>query len=260
MSGGVGTLQRKKKGKKKAAKKAAKKAKKKAAKNGLSRIAGALEDTQGETKPGVIKITAPNMKTAQFGIVGTSPYVMNKFSAKALAKMREIQEAGSTAKKGSKREPKDFAALYDGCQHVSEDGWVGMPANGFRAALVSACRTVGFTMVLARLSLFVEGDGFDVTEGTPLIRFSKGKPRKVEHAVRIQQTTDIRVRAMWSPGWELRLRVRYDADLFTLEDVTNLLARVGEQVGVGEGRPDSKTSAGMGWGTFRINGVTALAS
>jgi len=34
--------------------------------------------------------------------------------------------------------------------------------------------------------------------------------------------------------------------------VTNLLARMGMQVGIGAGRPDSTDSAGMGWGTFRI--------
>jgi hypothetical protein len=30
------------------------------------------------------------------------------------------------------------------------------------------------------------------------------------------------------------------------------MARVGLQVGIGEGRPDSKNSAGMGWGLFTI--------
>jgi len=34
--------------------------------------------------------------------------------------------------------------------------------------------------------------------------------------------------------------------------LTNLLARAGLQVGIGEGRPDSKNSAGMGWGLFQI--------
>jgi hypothetical protein len=32
----------------------------------------------------------------------------------------------------------------------------------------------------------------------------------------------------------------------------NLLARVGMQVGIGEGRPDSRESAGIGFGLFRI--------
>jgi ribosomal protein S17 len=41
-------------------------------------------------------------------------------------------------------------------------------------------------------------------------------------------------------------------DQFKVQDVANLLSRVGEQVGICEGRPDSKNSAGMGWGTFQV--------
>ena len=46
--------------------------------------------------------------------------------------------------------------------------------------------------------------------------------------------------------------MRYDADQFTAVDIANLMMRVGVQVGIGEGRPDSKTSTGMGWGTFEV--------
>jgi hypothetical protein len=46
--------------------------------------------------------------------------------------------------------------------------------------------------------------------------------------------------------------VRFDADQFTAQDVINLISRVGLQVGICEGRPDSKSSAGCGWGTFRV--------
>lgn len=48
------------------------------------------------------------------------------------------------------------------------------------------------------------------------------------------------------------LRIRFDADLFTKTDIVNLIMRVGAQVGIGEGRPDSKDSAGMGFGLFEI--------
>jgi hypothetical protein len=37
-----------------------------------------------------------------------------------------------------------------------------------------------------------------------------------------------------------------------MTDMFNLISRVGEQVGIGAGRPDSKMSAGQGWGTFRL--------
>ncbi len=63
--------------------------------------------------------------------------------------------------------------------------------------------------------------------------------------------TDLRFRPIWHE-WTAELKLRFDAEMFTLDDVTNLLARAGAQVGIGEGRPDSKSSNGCGWGTFEI--------
>jgi len=199
-----------------------------------------------------VTIPAPNFKVAEFTIKGTAPYVQNAFSKKAREQMKAKQAAGSTGKKGTKKAAKDFDACYKEAQHVSHDGWHGIPAGAFRNAMISACRTVGFKMTLAKLSVFIEADGFDANEGTPLVKITKGEPEYCEHSVRIQMTTDIRVRAMWREGWQAKLRVRFDADQFTVEDVANLLNRVGAQVGIGEGRPDSKTSCGMGWGMFEI--------
>ena len=202
-----------------------------------------------------VTISAPNFQTAVFRIRGTTPYVQNKFSKKAREAMRETQKEGSTAegKRGRGRKPKDFALAYEESKHVSDDGWCGMPASAFRNGMVSACRVAGFQMTRAKLSVFVEADGFDIDDQTPLIKIIKGEPRHVEHTVRLQgTTTDIRAHAMWSPGWEATVRIRFDADQFTVTDVSNLLMRVGMQVGIGEGRPDSKTSTGMGWGLFEI--------
>jgi hypothetical protein len=199
-----------------------------------------------------LTISAPNFQTAEFRIRGNAPYVQNKFSHKARITMKETQEAGSTSRKGKKKEPKNFHDNFKQSQHVSPDGWYGIPAPAFRAAMVSACKIAGFAMTRAKLSVFVEADGFDADDQTPLVRITKGEPEYAEHIVRIQMTTDIRARAMWRPGWEAVVRVKFDADQFTLTDVANLLMRVGMQVGVGEGRPDSKTSTGMGWGTFDV--------
>ena len=205
-----------------------------------------------------VTIQPPNLKVAVFRIVGTAPYVQHKFSAKAKQMMIDKQAAGSVAKKGTKREPKDFDALYEGATHRMTDGSYGIPAPGFRAAMVSACRVVGFKMTLAKLSLFIEADGFD-DEGTPLVKMRKGTPHRSDLAVRLETgVIDIRPRPMWNPGWEADLRVRFDADQFSLEDVANLLMRVGTQVGIGEGRPDSKNSCSAsrstpGTGTYAPN-------
>jgi hypothetical protein len=40
--------------------------------------------------------------------------------------------------------------------------------------------------------------------------------------------------------------------MFTPEHVAALLQRAGMQVGIGEGRPDSKRSVGQGWGLFTV--------
>lgn len=196
-------------------------------------------------------IKAPTMGQGRFRIVGTAPYVQNAFPAKAREMMKAKQMAGSQAKKGAKRDPKDFDLCYQQAQHISREGWGGIPAPGFRAGLISACRLVDFKMTRAKLSLFVVADGFDRLDGTPLVKITKGEPHYVEHAVRNESgVADIRPRPMWDEGWEAEVGLTWDADQFSTVDVANLLMRVGLQVGVGEGRPDSKNSAGMGWGTF----------
>jgi hypothetical protein len=200
-----------------------------------------------------LTIAPPKFSVAEFRIVGVAPYVQNKFSAKARGTIRAAQEAGSTGKKGTKKEPKNFMAAYEGAMHRSADGWCGIPAPAFRNACVSACRMCGFKMTHAKLSVFVEPDGFDADDGTPLVRITKGEPQYSEMAVRNESgVCDLRPRPMWREGWEAVVRVRFDADQFTLEDVANLMLRAGLQVGVGEGRPDSRNSCGMGWGLFRL--------
>ena len=156
-------------------------------------------------------------------------------------------------RKGKNTAPRDFDSDYLQAQHISNEGWHGIPAPAFRAAMVSACRIIGFKMTLAKMAIFVLPDGFDADDASPLIRITEGEPRIHKSHVRIAMgTTTVTWRPMWNPGWKARVLVRYDADMFNVLDVTNLMKRVGSQVGIGEGRPDSKTSVGMGWGTFDI--------
>lgn len=213
-----------------------------------------MAKAQAGTEKGVV-IRRPNMQEATFLIRGTTPLVMNKFSEKAKNEMRAKQEAGKTPKTGKAREAKDFTKCFKAAQHISSQGWVGIPASAFRCALISACRLVDFKMTLARLSAFIVADGFDEDDGTPLVKITKGKPEMVVHHVRNESgVCDIRPRPMWKEGWEARVHVKWDGDQFTLTDVSNLLMRVGMQVGILEGRPDSKKSAGMGWGLFDLIG------
>ncbi len=199
-----------------------------------------------------VTIKPANISTVEFRIEGIAPLVQARFSAKAMQAMMAKMAAGSTAKGKKEREARDYDADMVNAMHISTEGWTGIPAAAFRNGMISACRLIGFKMTLAKLSVFVEGDGLDAVDGVPLVKLEANAPERLDMAVRnATGVADIRVRPMWRQ-WGATLRIQFDGDQFTAKDVANLLGRVGLQVGIGEGRPDSKSSAGMGWGRFRI--------
>lgn len=198
-----------------------------------------------------IAITPPNLVVAEFNLVGTAPYVQHAFSQKAMEQIHATQAAGQQARGKKVRVAKDFSAIYEGAKHKSTQGWLGQPASGYRNAMISACRLVGFAMTRAKLSFFVLADGYDAVSGDGLVRIY-GEPEPVEHYARNDNgSVDLRVRPMWRE-WTAKVRIQFDEDQFSTQDVLNLLLRAGMQVGVGEGRHDSKNSAGMGWGSFTV--------
>lgn len=198
-----------------------------------------------------VAIKAPNFSVVEFKIIGTAPYVQLRFSQKARNIMRSNMESGQKRKRGGARGARNFEEEFPQAMYVSTEGWHGIPASSFRNGMISACRVVNFKMTLAKLSVFVDAEGFDRDDATPLVQIY-GEPEPYESLVRnATGVADIRVRAMWRE-WNAVVKVRYDLDQFNLQDVSNLLARVGMQVGLGEGRPDSKSSAGLGFGLFRL--------
>ena len=208
----------------------------------------------GNKTDGIAVVHPANIRRATFKIKGTAPYVQNKFSEKAKAKMMADMSTPKAAKKAkSERDPRDYERDFQQAQHISTAGWHGIPCPAFRAAMIDACRTVGLVMTKAKMSVFVIPDGFDKDEGTPLVKIESPKPpERTESLVRNDNgSADIHIRPMWRE-WSANVTVDFDADMITAESVVNLLDRAGRQVGVGEGRPFSKNSVGQGWGTFTV--------
>jgi hypothetical protein len=199
-----------------------------------------------------VVIKAPQFKIAEFIIKGVSPLIIHRFSAKTKLQMKAKMEMGKAASSRKDREAKKTDDLYQEARYISSNNWDGFNASALRCALISACRLVNFKMTLAKLSVFVEPDGYDKLEPQiPLIRIY-GKSEKLESIARVETGQPyVCVRSMFRE-WECKVHIKFDADQFTLDDISNLLTRVGAQVGLGEGRPDSKNSAGMGMGLFAI--------
>lgn len=208
-----------------------------------------------ETAPATrtsVTIRKPRFGIAELKIRGTERLVIHRFSKKVKEQMKQKMETGKASASKKNREPQSTDVLFQEARYRSADGWDGFHAGAIRAALISACRLVNFKMTLAKLSIFILADGHDADEPQiPLIRIY-GKATKQEDLARVETGQPyVTIRAAYDP-WEARIRIRYDLDQFTEEDIVNLLSRVGQQVGLGEGRPDSKNSPGMGWGLFDV--------
>jgi hypothetical protein len=203
-----------------------------------------------------VLIKPPNFQHAEFRIKGAAPLVIHRFSAKTKNEMKNKMEAGKSASSRKNREARNTDDLYNEAKYTSKEGWEGFHAGAIRSAMISACRLVNFKMTLAKLSIFVEPDGWDAAEPQiPLIRIY-GKSNKQEDMARVETGQPyVTVRAAYH-NWTAKIRIRWDADQFTIRDISNLLSRVGQQVGLCEGRPDSKNSVGMGWGLFNLEGET----
>ena len=170
--------------------------------------------------------------------------------AGATSKAARAKRAKGSPK--SYREAKQTDELFEEAKYVSKDGWEGFHAGSVRNAMISACRLVGFKMTLAKMSVFVVNDGWDKEEPQITLIRIYGDSVKQEDMARVETGQPyVTVRAAYHQ-WSANIKIKWDADQFTIDDITNLLSRVGVQVGIGEGRPDSKNSAGMGWGTFEL--------
>jgi hypothetical protein len=187
-----------------------------------------------KVKETAVVISAPKFNTVEILLQGTAPLVVARFSKKVDLMMKMAQ--GTTAKSKKERSARDYDKEADDARYYS---------------MISACRLVGFKMTLAKLSVFVEADGWDKQDGIPLVRVYGKSETFTAHTRNATGVVDVRSRPMYR-DWAIKLRVRFDADQFTAQDVYNLIARVGGQVGLCEGRPDSKSSAGCGFGTFEV--------
>ena len=196
-----------------------------------------------------VTIKPANFQTAIFHIKGTSPLVINRMSQKA--KEGLVKPPPGTNRPPDNRTPEQ---KYNDARYISKDGWDGFNASAIRCAFISVCRVVNYKMCRAKLSFFTIEDGRDALEPqVPLIRIYGESI--MQHDIGRTSTGD--AVPLYRPAyhdWSAKLRVRWDADQFSLTDVTNMLSQIGERVGIGEGRYDSKRSAGQGWGCFVVEG------
>lgn len=184
-------------------------------------------------------------------IEGTSPYVCNKFSPKAAEKMLAYFERspGKHAPK-EKINPEEEAKsrLY-----VTEDGRYGIPAAALRKALIEAGRFCSLKMKQLAGTIDVLGECYDADVGVPLVPLQGGEPEIFVSSVKnTSGTRDLRWRPYFKPGWRCTFTVIYDDKILSKADVEELLKYAGTSVGIGDGRPLSPCSPGLGFGRWKV--------
>lgn len=174
----------------------------------------------------IIELPQLEIQQVKITVVGDSPLIMHKWSDKAKEMMRSKQQKRAT----QGREAKNPKQEFEDSIHRLEDGRVGFPAIGFKAAAVTACTSIaGVTKVAARQAFHIMGDlvpilGADAKMREDMVRVGMG-------------VADIRYRAEFWP-WHADLEISYNTRALSIEQIMNLLNTAGFGVGVGEWRPE----------------------
>lgn len=198
-----------------------------------------------------IEIPAIDIQEFKITLVGDSPLIVHKFSEKTKREMLEKQMKKAKSKKDNTKNPvRDFVEsmywLSEEPKEYTEEAFeqalkngarFGFPAIAFKSAAVSAGYRAKITKdKVTSYGAFHINSEFAEIEGTPEMR---------EDMVRIQgSSADIRYRGEFKK-WKTTLNIRYNAGVFSMEQIVNLFNLGGFACGVGEWRPEKGGNNGM---------------
>ncbi len=186
-----------------------------------------------QSKGTIIELPRPNIQVLDVTLVGDSPLIVHKWSEKAKKQIRDKQQKKAQAGREAKDPEQDFKDSL----HLTPKGEYAFPVIGFKSAAVTACTSTGaITKVAARQSFHIDGE-FAILKGS--------EPRMREDMVKVGMgTADIRYRGEYWPWWTT-VRIRFNANVMSAEQILNLLNTAGFGVGVGEWRPERDGQFGL---------------
>ncbi|MGK3995040.1 hypothetical protein [Sorangium sp. So ce1024] len=183
------------------------------------------------------------VRTVVVPIRGTSPLLVHAWSEKAKKQMRDKQTKAAKMAK----EAKDPKADFEASKYLNEKGEDCVPAGAFRNAIISSGRFAdGIPMTKITGSVFFIDD---------LVPIKSKRCVQREDMVRVggkgpgTGTADLRYRAEYQ-DWSCELKVQYNANVISLEQLLNLISLAGFSVGICEWRPEKKGQHGR----FEIGG------
>ena len=191
-----------------------------------------------------ITITPLKRATVKLRIVGVTPLIQNRMSAKA---KQQLLVGGTRKGKADKAKIKhDPLAEYRESAEVVPSGStaLGLRVTAVKASMATAAlETEGLTKTSAQRLLFMPGD-FVPLYGTPQLRMD------VVRSADINKTPDVRSRA-YLPKWGAEIDISFIVPQLSVQAVVALLCNAGVLVGVGDYRQEKGKGA---FGSFRVLG------
>jgi hypothetical protein len=180
-----------------------------------------------------IVIPGMNIKHSEIFLVSDSPLISHRWSEKSKKEIRDKQQK----KAKTARDVRDPNAEFEDSLYHIEGGGYGFPAVAFKAAAVNACSHVdGVTKVHARGAFHIMCE---------LVKIEGDKPVQREDMVRVGMgVADLRYRGEFKK-WHCKIPVRFNANVLSLEQITNIFDTAGFSTGVGEWRPQKNGDYGM---------------
>lgn len=183
-----------------------------------------------------------NIQRVEITLVGDSPLIVHNWAEKSKKEMLDKQMKKAKTAKAAKSPEDDYEAAF----YRLPDGRAGFPVIAFKAAAVAAGGRFsdGMKMTELRGAFHIEGEGVDRVSNHDLVAI-EGDPSMREDCVRVGMgTADLRYRPEFRQ-WRVTLRIRYNADAVSLDQIVNIFNLAGFGVGVGEWRPERDGQFGM---------------
>jgi hypothetical protein len=191
----------------------------------------------------IVSIQRLERATVTFHLLGTTPLVMNRPSAKAKQQLIFPSRAKNQAEKQVilKHDPlAEFRETLYRCRSDAAPTLFHFPSGAFKKALGSAAlRTPGATKT--EVGCLVQ-----VLDETVHLY---GKPYLYIDWVKLEgmkRVPDMRTRALFKE-WALKLTVQYIRTLMLERAIVNLMANAGDVTGIGDGRTEKGTFNNGGW-------------
>lgn len=200
------------------------------------------------TKEKIIEVPQPDFREVEVVIEGITPLLQNRFTEDAQADIMNKQ--GGKASVGRKpRNPQDIA--HNALHSMNSGGPpYGFPSGGIQKAMAMAgYRFANQKTTEVNGAVNVLGDLLEI-EGSEPVRDSR--PAKIPGR---NGSWTIAHRGRFD-SWGIRVPIRYNASIITLEQILNLVSLAGFSVGIGCFRVENKGT----FGQFRIKEVQEIAS